>query len=200
MSRKKHIDWLCTQGTSNVEAQTLEKLAGESDILYDAVCLIIWRIFAEDDDAYELVEGTNFPLRIRFDKEGLFVLAPYIHADKRWTPQVVRGNLKWERMTGLELEQLVHLALGLQKQRHTLAEAHLDEAIAAQARLTSYSVRFRVEKTRKKEIAGEATKVMTRVMTRVIWDNDVPGGEQHIRDEYGDRLVSLELLGPMECL
>jgi hypothetical protein len=187
MNRKKHINWLCTQGTTNVEVQALEKLAGESAILHDAVCLIIWRVITTEDDSYDVVEGTNFPLRIRFNKEGLSVLAPYIHAGEPGAPVVVRGDLQWKEMTDFEVEQLVHLALGLQKQHHTLAEAHLDEAVAAQAKLTSYKVRVCG-----KQAKGEATVV--------IWDHCVPEAEQKIRDRFGDRLVSLELLGPMNSL
>jgi hypothetical protein len=185
MSRNKHINWLCTQGTTNVEIRTLEKLAGESDTLHDAVCLIIWGVINTEDDSYDFVEGTDFPLRIRFDKEGLSVLAPCIHAGEPGAPAVVRGDLKWEKMTDFEVEQLVHLAIGLQKQRHTLAEAHLDEAIAAQAQLTRYRVRFRGEETQEE-------------MSMVIWDNDDPELENNIRDNFGDRLVSLKHLGPMK--
>jgi len=79
MSRKKHINWLCTQGTTNVEIQALEKLAGESDMLHDAVLLITLQVIPTEDESYDFVEGSQFPLRIRFDKKGLSVLAPCIH-------------------------------------------------------------------------------------------------------------------------
>ncbi len=187
MSRKKHIDWLSTQGTTNTDIQTLEELAGESDMLHDAVFLITSRVISTDDDSYDFVAGTHFPVQIQLDHEGFSVLAPCIFAYMPGAPEVVRDRTEWEELTDVELEQLRLLIPDLQKQYHPLAEVQLDEAVKAQARLISYSVRFRVEGT-KEEAA------------MVIWDGDIPELEQHIRDQFGDRLISLKSLGPMKNL
>ncbi len=191
MNRVNHINWLQMQGTTNTDMRTLEELAAESDMAHDAVCLTVSQVLDTQDPSYDALEGSQFPLRIRFDTEGLSILAPYLYSEAPGAPAVVRSDLKWEELTGFELEQLVHLALGLQKQHHTLAEVHMDQAVAAQARLTGYSVRVRVKKPKNEATAEE---------TVVVWDNDAPEGERKIRDRFGDRLVSLKLLGPMESL
>jgi len=202
MSRNKHINWLCTQGTTNVEIQALEELADESDMLHDAVLTITSLVITTEDDSYDFVEGSHFPLRIRFDEEGLSVLAPCIYAGEPGLPAVVRGDLKWEDMTDFELEELGHLALCLQKQYHPLAEVHLDEAVEIQTQLTSYRVRFGfrfLEKEAKVVKAGyEEQDAPPEEVAKVIWDNDAPELEQHIRDHFGEDLISFELLGPME--
>ena len=185
MSREKLINGLVALGTTYVDIQTLEKLAGESDVLHDAVFLITSLLISTDDDSYDFVEGSDFPLRIRFDKGGLSVLAPCIHSDMPGTPKLMRGGLEWGELTDSELDGLRYLALQLLAKDSPLAQKHLAEVIEAQSRMTSYKVRSRLE-GRKREI------------TTVIWDEDIPELEQHIREQFGDRLVSLELLGPME--
>jgi hypothetical protein len=185
MSREQDIHWLQGQAPLNIDIRMLEDAAARDDVFHDTAPLLWAAVINSEDDSYELVEDSHFPLRACFGKAGMTVVAPNIHADMLGQPHLVRSTRAWDELNDGEVAGLVGLVDQLQRQYQPLPKIHIDETIAAQAALTSYRVCFY-----RPEI-GE-------LCTRVIWDLNEAGLEQHLREQFGSRLRSLEHLGPME--
>ena len=184
MTRINHIRWLSEQDTIHVDIQTLEELKAESDSLHDAVLTIVSFVICSDDDSYDLVEGSHFPLRIKLSEAGIVVLAPNIYAAFPGQSQIVKGEVEWKELTDHELEDMGNLVLELQKRHQPLPEIHMDEVVAEQDGLVAYRVRHR-----RPELGDEVDEL--------LWDWDVPQIEWHIKKMFGERLVALERIGHM---
>ena len=114
MTREHDIKWLRSQDGLSVNIRTLEHVAEKSDMLHDAVGSLVSMVICTEDESYELVEGSDFPLQIQFADEGLSVLAPCLYADIPGMPESVCRSMKWNEFDDNELAELVRLVPELQ--------------------------------------------------------------------------------------
>lgn len=185
MDRDQCIQALIVQGQADAELRELEELAACSDELLDAVGLVTAQITNPDDNSYEVVEGTEFPVRIRTTEAGLRILAANIHDDLPGEPRVVWAEMPWERMTLADLQNLAGLIEKLAARGGSDATAQLEKLIAEQQQLVRYRIRYR-------------DAHLGEVVERMFWAPDEAGTERDIRDRLGGKLVSCERIGRME--
>ena len=183
MERQSTIEWLSRHGPIDADMRTLEAAGEHSDAASDLVGSIIGCLFIDEDATPELLEGTDYALRLMPDGKGLTVVAPNAHRPLGGQPEVVHGAVHWGDVSDQEFEALAHMVaegFGMDENARSAATDMLDRAIAEQRRMVCYSVRFYAPELG--ETCGH----------RAFFPADLEDVEAVFREKHGENLVGFE--------
>lgn len=182
MKRDETIKQLQAFGTVNVEIGVLEQTAKQTDT-EDPAGTLISLVVSTEDDSHDLVEGSDYPIRIRFGSEDIRGLAPNLHEEFFGVAALSAGSIGWEKIPDAELEGMVKLVHGLPDRNDASAIDRLQPYIQAQETMIRYRATYRPKESSEEQVV-------------VVWGRDADIVKQLIGANFGS-VISLEPGEPM---
>ena len=169
-------------GTINVNVAMLEEAARETDS-EDATTVLTALVVETEDDSHDFITGSDYPIRVRFDGEGISALAPHLHADLLGAAALSTGRLDWEDVSDCELEELARLFAALPEDNSDSPTEAVQAHIKAQDAMTGYRAKYLPTDSDKEKAV-------------VLWGCDAEELKRYIDANFG-ALISFEPIDPM---